>query len=58
MNNIEQILGNVLTSATKNKETIVQKHFRQTLPSSSVRREMNNKQEGAGVKKKIKNEYV
>ena len=36
---IEQMQGNVLTNATKHKETIVHKRFRQKLSSSGVRRE-------------------
>ena len=40
---IEQIQGNVLTNATKHKETMIHKRFRQKLSSSGARRQTDNK---------------
>ena len=40
---LEQIQGNVLSNATKHKETRVHKCFRQKLSASGVRRETDNK---------------
>ena len=41
---VEQIWGSVLTSATKDKETIVHTRFRQKLSSSGLRRETERRQ--------------
>ena len=46
---IAQTQGNVLTNATKHKETIVHKRFRQKLSSSGVRREADKEEEDRQV---------
>ena len=42
VDDIQQSESNVLTNATKHKETTVHKRFRQILSSSGVRREIDN----------------